>query len=98
MEASWKVVQQATSKKGQVSLTLGSHFGPFLDPWGHLGSIMGLSELKKCHLGKIFLVGPDFGLSFGLSQMCSGGFSLQSQLDFQVFSMSQNGSKMDPKM
>ena len=30
--------------------------------------------------------------------MCSGGFSLQSQLDFHVFSKSQNGSKMDPKM
>ena len=42
--------------------------------------------------------GPDFGLSFGPSQMCSGAFSLQSQLDFHVFSVSQNGSKMDPKM
>ena len=54
LEASWKVVQQATSKKGPVVVTLGSHFGPFFDPWGHLGSIMGLSELKKCHLGRVF--------------------------------------------
>ena len=29
--------------------------------------------------------------------MCAGGFSLRSQLDFHVFSMAQNGSKMDPK-
>ena len=54
LEASWKVVQQATSKKGPVKLTLGSHFGPFLDPWGHLGSLMELSDLKKCHLGRVF--------------------------------------------
>ena len=54
LKASWKVVQQATSKKGPVKLTLGSHFGPFLDPWGHLGSLMELSDLKKCHLGRVF--------------------------------------------
>ena len=54
LEASWKVVQQATSKTGQVPVTLGPHFGFFLDPWGHLGSLMGLSELKKCHLGRVF--------------------------------------------
>ena len=54
LKASWKVVQQATSKTGQVWLTLGSHFGPFLGPWGHLGSLMELSDLEKCHLGRDF--------------------------------------------
>ena len=54
LEASWKVVQEATSKTGQVKLTLGSYFGPFLGPWGDLGSLMELSDLKKCHLGRVF--------------------------------------------
>ena len=35
--------------------------------------------------------GSDSGLSFGPSQMCSGGLSLQSQLDFHIFSMCENG-------
>jgi hypothetical protein len=34
----------------------------------------------------------------GTSHMFSGAFSLQSQFDFHVFSMSQNGSTMDLKM
>ena len=54
LKASWRVVQQATSKKRPAWLSLGSHFGPFLDPWGHLGSLMELSDLKKCHLGRAF--------------------------------------------
>ena len=54
LEASWKVVQKATSKKGPLVVTLGSHFGTFLDPWRHLESIMGLSELKKCPLWFFF--------------------------------------------
>ena len=33
---------------------MGSHFGTFLGPWGHLGSLMELSDLKKCHLGRVF--------------------------------------------
>ena len=49
---------------------------------------MELSDIKKCYHGSFFF-GPDFGLSFGPSQMCSGSFSLQSQLDFHDFSMSQ---------
>ena len=35
--------------------------------------------------------GSDSGLSFVPLQMCSGGLSLQSQLDFHISSMSENG-------
>ena len=69
-------------------------FGPLRAPWEPHGA---LGPQKVSSWDGIFF-GPDFGLSFGPSQMCSGGFSLQSQLDFHNFSMSQNGSKMDPKM
>ena len=57
LEASWKLVQKVTSKKGPLWLTLGSHFGPFLEPWRHLGSLMELPDLKKCHLWRVFF--PD---------------------------------------
>ena len=69
-------------------------FGPLGAPWEPHGA---LGPQKVSSWEGLFF-GPDFGLSFGPSQMCSGGFSLQSQLDFHNFSMSQNGSKMDPKM
>ena len=69
-------------------------FEPLAAPWEHHGA----PGPQKVSSVEGLFSGPDFGLSFGPSQMCSGAFSLQSQLDFHVFSVSQNGSKMDPKM
>ena len=85
-------------QKGTIEVNFGvpfwTLFEPLAAPWEHHGA----PGPQKVSSVEGLFSGPDFGLSFGPSQMCSGAFSLQSQLDFHVFSVSQNGSTMYPKM
>ena len=41
-------------QKGTVGINFGVPFWTLFEPLGHLGSLMELSDLKKCHLGRVF--------------------------------------------
>ena len=101
LEGPWRVpggLLEGGSKSDLQKGTIGLNFGvpfwtlfePLAAPWEHQGAP---GPQKVSSLEGLFSA-PDFGFSFGPSQMCSGGFSLQSQLSFHIFSRSRKRSKL----